>query len=86
MANYSTITFRPRRETEMDVALMVEWCNEHGLTFSAVINSFLPAISYALKNKVFIDEKTKEIYVRSDFGDVKIEKSKSYHRRTEYLT
>lgn len=81
-----TITFRPRREVEMDMAIVVEFCNTHNITFNALINSYLPAIAYALVNKVFIDEQTGGIHVLSDFGHVEITKGKEQQIRTEYLT
>lgn len=72
MADYGTITFRARRDLDPDFNMIMEWCREHGVTFNALINSYLGAISYALQNKVFVDPKSKEMYVLSDFGHIPI--------------
>lgn len=80
-----TVTFRPRVDFEADFALIEEFCRTHDLTFNAIINSYLPAISYALQNKIFVDEKTKEMYVLSDFGHIPILKGKENQTRTEFL-
>lgn len=70
MADSITLTFRPRNETEGDYRIIDEWCRENGISFSAVLNAYIPAISYALTHQCFKDEGDGKMYIRSDFGDV----------------
>ncbi len=44
MNNINQITLRPRVENEAHWNAMVEWCEENGVSISAVFNSFLPII------------------------------------------
>ena len=64
-----TTSFRPRKELADDFDEILLWCKDHNSSFTSVINSFLPAINYALHNHIFRDDKRKR-YIRADFGDV----------------
>lgn len=83
MAN-GTFTFRPRSDYEGDFQFIEEWCAAYGVPINAVINSYLPAISYALANKVFIENG--KIIVQSDFGPVQIIKGKENQTAHEFYS
>lgn len=81
-----TFTFRPREKLIGDYRMIEDWCKETGIPLSAVFNSFLPAIAYALYNTVFEapdDDGVMSIYVRSDFGDVKICKRTEHNKQND---
>lgn len=63
-------TFRPQDDLMEDYVGLKQWCEENDSGFSAIINSFLPAIRYALLNMVFVDTESGRRYIRCDFGDV----------------
>lgn len=65
-----TITFRPRVELEMFWTRIKEWCELNGHSLGSVFNSYIPAIAIALYNNCYVDKGA--IFVRSDFGDIKI--------------
>lgn len=71
MADITIISFRPINENFEDYSTIREWTRENKATFSGVINAFLPAIAYLLKNNVVkIGNKR---YVRcEDMGDLVI--------------
>lgn len=70
-------TFRPRKEIEGDWLFIIDWCKEHGISYGAVLNSFIPAIAYALNNSTQYHDD--ELYVNADFGDIKICKNPQDH-------
>lgn len=64
------VCLRPHIDLEADYWMIRDWCKENRSSFCSVINSFLPAIAYAVQNCVHEDEKTGERFIRADFGDV----------------
>lgn len=83
MAN-GTFTFRPRSDFEGDFHAIEAWCDKHNVPVNALINSYLPAISYALFNKVFIEDG--KIIVHSDFGPVPILRGKENQTAHDFFT
>ncbi len=69
-------TFRPHNDLVGDYSLIRDWCKDHNSSFSSIINSFLPAIAYALQNHVSMDANG-ERFIRADFGDVKLREVKN---------
>ena len=69
MANQEIIPFRPNLDLEGDVEMIKEWARKNGSSFNSIINSFLPAIAYAIQNQVFEGDEDKR-YIRADFGDI----------------
>lgn len=65
-----TVTFRPRADFKQDFDMLIDWCTDNDSSFNSVINSFLPAIAYAVQNSVFQERGTCRRFVRADFGDV----------------
>lgn len=81
MAKYETISFRPRQEFGTDIEAIYEWARDNGSSFGTIVNSYLPAIAYALQAQTFEDEEGNR-YIRSDFGDIKLLKTGPYLRHT----
>lgn len=81
MAKYQslTTTFRPRVDYQYDWDLINEWCQENDSTPNSIINSFLPAIAYALQNSVSISKGDR--YILADFGHIRLLEPKQHHRR-----
>lgn len=50
--------------------MIQEWCKENGHSISAVFNSYIPAIALSLRDNCY--EHADALFVRSDFGDIKI--------------
>ena len=63
-------TFRPRIDNEFAYRELREWCDDHGTTISAVINSILQPLAHACTNKRTSDD---GIVVNMDFGDIVIQ-------------
>lgn len=53
--------------------MIKRWCEDPKIKMpvSAIFNSFIPAIAYALHNNCFRAEDG-SIFIRCDFGDIKI--------------
>lgn len=68
MGDILVTTFRPRNHLRADYDEIIEWCQKNNSSISAVFNSYLPAINYALHHKIVEHEGAR--YVQSDFADV----------------
>lgn len=80
----STVTFRPQSDLIDDFDALLEWCKKNKSSFNSVINSFLPAITYAVQNSVFKDEAGQR-FIRADFADVLLrEPNHDCSKRTPY--
>lgn len=66
--------FRPHVDVREDYIGIIEWCEQQDPPngFSSIINSFLPAICYTLRNRTFVDRTSGRTYMRCDFGDILI--------------
>lgn len=69
--------FRPHEDLEADYWILRDWCKDNRSSFSSVINSFLPAIAYAVQNCVHFDVKKGERFIRADFGDIVLREIKN---------
>jgi hypothetical protein len=73
MGASKSLTYRPHKDLENDYDRLQEWCAEHGISMSSVLNSFVPAIVYAVTSNAFRNPMDKRsLYVHADFGDIKI--------------
>lgn len=79
MVENVSVSFRPRSQYEEDFIALVDWCEAHDYTFGSFLNSLLPALAYAVQNQVIEDPETGALYLRADFGDIKL-------LRTQYKT
>lgn len=72
MANlkHRIICFRPHEDLKAEFEELLHWCESNETTFSSIINSYLPAICYAIRSQMIIDTDTGNRYIRSDFADV----------------
>lgn len=70
--DHQTISFRPQKDLRGDFVELLEWCEKNDCTMSQILNSFLPAISYAVQNCLYVDDTNGWRYVRADFSDVLI--------------
>lgn len=70
MATSELITFRPQNEFIVDFDEIRDWCArpDSRTTFTGVINAFLPAINYAIRNNIEIIDGMR--YVLANFGHV----------------
>lgn len=73
MADSLSITLRARNEVERDFVSIHDWCVDHKVPMSAILNAFLPAIAYALNHSSFTGDTDGKLYIRSDFGDVPVD-------------
>lgn len=67
-----TVTFRPHLDVRPDFNMLIDWCQltDSNSSFNSVVNSFLPAIAYAVQNCILTDPETGQRYIRADFGDI----------------
>ena len=74
MARQVTHTYSPDQETEADWLEFKDYCIENNISVNSVISSFIPAINYAINNKVI--EQDGEFFVHADFGHIKLKYKK----------
>lgn len=71
MAHIIIASFRPRKDIMRDFDDLRLWCAQNDSSFCTVFNSFLPAITYLLRNNVI--KMGGKRYVRcEDMGDIEL--------------
>lgn len=71
-----TLKIRIHKDFEGDVDSIKEWCEANRSTINSVLNSFLPAIAYAVNNQVLLVNGKR--YIRADFGDMLLREPHDY--------
>lgn len=69
MATSKVITFRPQIDILEDYEALEEWCTKNKTTINSILNSFLPAIAFAVMRRQFKDDIGRR-FARCDFGDI----------------
>lgn len=74
-------TFRVHEDNHWDYEELRAWCRINRVSFNALLNSFIPALNYAVKNCIVTDEETGQKFIRADFGDVKLRNNSNAGQR-----
>lgn len=83
MAKQEVTSFRPRIAVIDDYMDLLAWCKREGISFSAIVNAYIPAISYAARHQLVRSDDGKW-YIESDFGHVEVIGFGKYHTNTNW--